>query len=268
MPPLCEAMQLRLHGFTWALAALGGLLCQATSAAQLRQASEPAVGTGDAAKAFAGKASARLRLLGDAARQVLATPGVKEEPLFGSTLHKVNAQLQESATILEKWGADYARHADANEMAVTLAEQGAAYEVQDLKKQLRAAIEADQEAQLAQPQRLADLTKKVEGLRSKLNTLAKEEAHQKSQKQGTALISDVWPRPPKNATKAEIGLFMHGRKVKVNKRDKDQEDAENLVKLESRLGSLETQLQDAQTSVASTHDDNVIAHRQTQAESK
>merc|ERR1719498_810511 len=242
-------MRLRLFGLSWFLATL-----LQVSASLLRQ-SEPDVGAGDAAKAFAAKASSRLRLLGAATRQVLSTPGVEEEPLFSKTLHKVSAQLQESATILQKWGADYARNADANEMAATLAEQGAAYEVQSLKQQLRAAVEEDQEAQLEQPQKLADLNQKVANLRSQLDKLIKEEAHQKKHKAGTALISNVWPRPPKNATKAEIGLFMHNVKMRVNAKDKEQEDQEHLFKLEARLGSLEKQLKAAQRSVESAHAD-------------
>jgi len=238
--------------------------------AQLRQASaassEPAhtVGAGDAAKAFATKAAARLRLLSNAANQVLVTPSVQQEPLFSKSLHKVSAQLQESATILQKWGADYARNADANEMAVTLAEQGEAYEAQDLKRQLRAAIEADQEAQLEQPKRLAELSKKVAGLKNQLTHLVAEEAHQKKQKEGVVLLSNVWPRPPKNATKVEVGLFMHNSKMKVNAGLREKEDQEHLVRLETRLNTLEGQLQEAHASVESTHAETQDAHREAQ----
>lgn len=235
------------------------------SVAHLRQ--EPSAG--DAAKAFADSAGARLRLLSQAARQVLAAPGVQEEPLFGKTLHKVSAQLQESAQILEKWGGDYAHSADANEMAVALAEQGAAFEVQDLKRQLRAAIEADQEAELEQPKKLAELTKKVASLRSQLDHVVSEEVGKETpSKSGTMLISNVWPRPARNATKAELGLFMHRRKVKVTAKDQNQEDRERLVKLESRLGSLESQLKEAHSSIASSHANAVDAHLETMEAAK
>merc|ERR1719498_667284 len=251
-------MRLRLFGLSWFLATL-----LQVSASLLRQ-SEPDVGAGDAAKAFAAKASSRLRLLGAATRQVLSTPGVEEEPLFSKTLHKVSAQLQESATILQKWGVDYARNADANEMAASLAEQGAAYEVQSLKKQLRAAIEEDQEAQLEQPRKLDELTQKVASLRSQLNKLVKEEARQQPQKVGTALISNVWPRPPKNATKAEIGLFMNGAKMRVNKKMEDQENKDHLKKLEARLGSLEKDLKAAHDMVAASHAETEYAHNESE----
>jgi len=238
-------------------------------ASQLRQHAPAAneESDGDTARAFADKASARLRLLSSAAAQVLATPGVEEEPLFGKTLHKVASQLQESATIMQKWGADYARNANANEMAMSLAEQDAAYQVQDLKRQLRAAIEADQEAQLEQPKRLADLTKKVTKLRSQLKHL-RAEAHQKAQIAATALISGLWPRPPKNATKAEIGLLMSRKKMKVTSSQVDEENQDHLDQLESRLGSLEKQLQAARSSVASSHWDTVEAQKETEAASK
>jgi len=69
-------MRLTPRSFIWAVAAFSSLF-QAISVAQLRQASAassvPAhtVGAGDAAKAFATKAAARLRLLSNAANQVL-----------------------------------------------------------------------------------------------------------------------------------------------------------------------------------------------------
>jgi len=259
---------------SWALAGLGAIL-QVGSAALLRQAPEPtkALSAGDAALAFADKASTRLRLLSGAAQQVLATPGIEEEPLFSKSLYNVSTQLQESAKILQKWGADYARNADANEMAVTLAEQGAAYEVQDLKKQLRAAIEADQQATLAQPKKLEELSKKVSSLRSKLDHLIVEEAQQKQagqkpQKAGTALLSNVWPPPPRNATKAELGLFMHGTKITATADQQEEEDTQHLAMLESHLGSLETQLKAARTSLADSHAATMEAHRETQEVSK
>lgn len=246
---------------------------QVISVTQFRHTSaagaEPAhaTGAGDAAQAFAKKASSRLRLLSSAAQQVLATPSVEKEPTFSKSLRKVSAQLQESAAILQKWGADYARNADAHEMAVTLAEQGEAYEVADLKRQLRAAIEADQEAQLEQPKRLAELSKKVSGLRSQLKHLKEEEAHFKRKpEQKVALISNVWPRPPKNATKAEIGLFMHGSKIKVGKTQREEEDQEHLVRIESRLNKLEEQLQEAHATVLASHADTVEAYREAQAD--
>merc|ERR1719498_196399 len=255
-------MRLRLFGLSWFLATL-----LQVSASLLRQ-SEPDVGAGDAAKAFAAKASSRLRLLGAATRQVLSTPGVEEEPLFSKSLHKVSAQLQESAAILQKWGADYSRNADAQEMAVSLAEKSEALEVQELKRQLRAAIEADQEAQLEQPKRLAELSKKVAGLRSQLKHLKDKEAHLKAKpkpkKLGTALISNVWPRPPKNATKAEMGLFMHGSKVKVGKAQREEEDQEHLIRIETRLNKLEEQLQEAHATVMASHADTVEAYREAQ----
>jgi len=192
------------------------------------------------------------------------TPSVQQEPLFRKSLHKVSAQLQESAQILQKWGADYARNADANEMAVTLAEQGEAYEAQGLKRQLRAAIEADQEAQLEQPKRLAELSKKVAGLKNQLTHLVAEEAHQKKQKEGTVLLSNVWPRPPKNATKVEIGLFMHNSKMKVNAGLREKEDQEHLVRLETRLNTLEEQLQEAHAAVEASHAETEDAHREAQ----
>lgn len=257
------------RGFILAVASFSNFF-QVSSVVHLRQtagaSSEPTrtVGAGDAAKAFANKVSTRLRLLSDAAHQVVVTPSVQQEPLFRKTLHKVSAQLQESAAILQKWGADYARNADANEMAVTLAEQGEAYEAQDLKKQLRAAIEADQEAQLEQPKRLAELSKKVAGLKTKLTHLKAEEAHQKLRKEGTMLISNVWPRPAKNATKAEIGLFMHKARVRVNAGSREKEDQEHLVKLETRLNTLEGQLQEAKSSTAASHAETQDAHREAQ----
>lgn len=252
-------MRHRPCSLTWALAAVGAVL-QAGSAANLRQ-NEPA-SPGDAAKAFAKKASSRLHLLGAAASQVLATPGVEQELGFSKTLHKVQSQLQESAAIMEKWGNDYAHKADAGEMAATLASKGAAYEVHSLKKQLMTAVEADQEDRLEQPKRLAELTKKVAILRAQVEKLKREEAHKKKQQAATALISNVWPRPPLNATKAEVGFFMHNRKSRVNARDQDEEDQEHLMKLENRLGSLETQLQEAQDAVAKAHDDSEEAHRE------
>lgn len=230
----------------------------------LASADDPAANAGDAAKTFASKAAARLRLLSGAAQQVLATPGVEKEPVFSKSLHKVSSQLQESANILQKWGADYARNADANDMAVTLAEQGAAFEVRDLKRQLRAAIEADQENQIEQPKRLADVSQKVANLRSELDHLVIEEAKETKQKAGTALISDVWPRPPKNATKAEIGLFMHRRKLLVHSGQQDEEDKTHLEELESKLGSLETQLAEARNSVVESHAAVEEAHAETQ----
>jgi len=262
-------MRLIPRGLIWAVASFSNVF-QVISAGHLRQtvgnSSEPThtVGAGDAAKVFANKASARLRLLSDAANQVLVTSSVQQEPLFRKSLHKVSAQLQESAAILQKWGADYARNADANEMAMTLAEQGEAYEAQDLKRQLRAAIEADQEAQLEQPKRLGGLSKKVAGLKNKLAHLKAEEAHQKSRKEGTVLISNVWPRPPKNASKAEIGLFMHKARIRVNAGLREQEDQEHLVKLETRLNSLEAQLQEARAFVAASHAETQDAHREAQ----
>lgn len=275
-------MQLRLRSFIWAVVAVSNL-SEVISVTQLRQSpaagSEPAhaAGAGDAAKAFAKKASRRLQLLSQAAQQVLVTPSVQQEPTFRKSLHKVSAQLQESATILQKWGADYARNADAHEMAVTLAEQGEAYEAQDLKKQLRAAIEADQEARLEQPKRLAELAKKVAGLRTQLNHMVAEEAPKKgskapiskaSKKAGTALISNVWPKPPKNASKAEIGLFMHDAKMKVGKSQREEEDQSHLVKLETRLNSLEAQLQEAHAAVAASHVETLEAHREAQEDAK
>lgn len=264
-------MRLRTCYFTWAFIALGAI-SQVDSTALLRQASAPAdkpkpataLTAGDAAQAFADKAAARLRLLKGAAEQVLATPEVREDPVFSNALNKVSAQLQESSTILKKWGSDYAHNADATEMAVTLAEHGAAYEVQSLKKQLRAAIEADQQEQLDEPKKLEELSKKVASLRSKLDHLVVEEAHQKRQKAGTALLSDVWPRPPRNATKAEIGLFMHGTKMKVNAQQEDEEDEEHLQKIESRLASLETQLKEVRTAVADSHAATEEAHQESQ----
>lgn len=257
------------QAFIFAVACFSSVF-QVVSVVHLRQsagASSEAtrtVGAGEAAKAFANKASARLRLLSDAAHQVVVTPSVQQEPLFRKTLHKVSSQLQESAAILQKWGADYARNADANEMAVTLAEKDEAYEAQDLKRQLRAAIEADQDAQLEQPKRLADLSRKVAGLKNKLIHLKAEEAHQKKRREGTVLISNVWPRPPKNATKAEIGLFMNKARVRVNAGLQKQEDQEHLVKLETRLNSLEVQLQEAHASTLASHADTEDAHREAQ----
>jgi hypothetical protein len=241
-------------------------------ATKLGQTPTIAASDGDAARAFADKASERLRLLSGAAQQVLATPGVEQEPLFSKSLHKVSAQLQESATILQKWGEDYAHNADANEMAVSMAEHGAAYEVQDLKRQLRLAIEADQEAQLDQPRRLAEVSAKVANLRSQLDHLAREEdkAHQQSQKaaQKASLLSDVWPRPPKNAKKAELGLFMHGRKMTVTHEQQDEEERSHLAELESRLGSLEDKLQETRMALSDSHEDTLEAHEETQAASR
>jgi chromosome segregation ATPase len=257
-------MRLRPH-FVQVLVAFSGFF-QAAFASSLRQRADPSEeSSGDAAKAFAHKTSARLRLLSDATRQVLAAPGVEQDPLFSRTLHKVSSQLQESSTLLERWGNDYARDADVHEMAATLADKDAAYEVQELRRQLRAAIEADQEAQLEQPKRLADLSQKVEKMRSQLKQLAaKNQAHRKPR--GTALISNVWPRPPKSAKKeAELGLFMHGTKQLVNATDQDQENEEHFAKLESRLSSLEQQLKDAQASVETSHAATVEAHEETKA---
>lgn len=252
---------MRLRSFICAVASVSNLL-QVVSVTQLR-AESVHKGAGDDAKAFANKASSRLRLLSDAAKQVMVTPSVEQDPAFSKALHKVSSQLQESATILQKWGADYAHNADANEMAVTLAEQGEVYEIQDLKKQLRAAIEADQEAQLEQPKKLAALSEKVKGLRSKLTHLVAEEAHQKPKKSGTMLISkNLWPRPPKNATKAEIGLFMHNTKMRVGKVQREEEDQEHLVRIETRLNRLEAQLKAASATVETAHANTLEARRE------
>lgn len=246
-------MRLIPQAFIFAVACFSSVF-QVVSVVHLRQsagASSEAtrtVGAGEAAKAFANKASARLRLLSDAAHQVVVTPSVQQEPLFRKTLHKVSSQLQESAAILQKWGADYARNADANEMAVTLAEKDEAYE----------------DAQLEQPKRLADLSRKVAGLKNKLIHLKAEEAHQKKRREGTVLISNVWPRPPKNATKAAIGLFMNKARVRVNAGLQEQEDQEHLVKLETRLNSLEVQLQEAHASTLASHADTEDAHQEAQ----
>lgn len=261
-------MQLRHRRLTRALATLGAFF-HISSAAQLRQASptagDHAASASDAAKAFAEKTSSRLRLLGAATQQVLVTPGVEEKPLFNRTLHKVSAQLQESASILEKWGAHYAQNADASDMAASLAERGAAFEVQDLKQQLRDAIEADQQAKLEEPRKLEELKKRVQSMRSQVEFLLAEKAHQKpgSQKSGAALIADVWPHPPRNASRQELGLFMHGTKIQVNERDASREEEDHLIKLEARLSTLEDQLKVAEETVSKAHSENVDAHRET-----
>lgn len=261
-------MRLRLLG---ALATFGAFL-QAALATQLRH-TQPSADASDAAKAFAATESKRLSLLSSATQQVLAAPGVEQDPLFHKTLHKVSAQLQESASILAKWGTDYARNSDANEMAVGFAEQGAAYQVADLKRQLRKAIEDDQEAQLEQPKKLAALAKKITGLRSQLNQLIVEEARQKvppasqSPRPATALISDAWPRPPKNASKAEMGLFMHGSKMRVSAEQQDEEERDHLAQLESRFTSLEKQVKDAEVTVAAAHSRTAQAREETKVES-
>jgi len=208
------------------------------------------------ATAFADAASTRLRLLSKAANQVLMAPAVAEEPRFASTLHKVSAQLQESAGILQKWGQDYTKTADANDMAMQLAEQGAEYEVRDLKLKLRKAIEADQAAQLDAPRRLAELTAKVSKLRSEVQRLrarSPKGLEAKPKAVATALISGAWPKPPSNATEARVGLFMRGVSQRVSAKQQDEEAQQNLDKLESHLASLEGQLEDAHNDVAAKH---------------
>jgi len=182
-----------------------------------------AAGAGEEAKVFANKASARLRLLSAAAKQVLVTPGLDEEPSFGKSLRKVSSQLQESAAILKKWGADYAKNAKAHQAAVELAERGESLEVQALKQKLKETVDADEKAQEEQPQRLEWITRKVEGLRSDLNHLVSASAPKKPRKAGTALLSNVWPRPPKDAPKAEVGFLMKGTRMKVTAKQQQKE---------------------------------------------
>jgi hypothetical protein len=238
---------------------------QVSSITHLRKAVAREQDHGDDARAFADKSSSTLELLSKAADQVLLAPGVAQETRFGNLLKKASSQLRESGKILQKWGVDYKHNEDANEMALTLAQQGAEYEVQDLKRQLRAAIEADQERRMDEPSRLAALSEKVAGLRSRLSSLR---ANQKPQVASTALLSEAWPRPPENATKAEIGLFMHSAKMRSTKREQDDEDEEHLAKLESRLDSLDNQLQAVRSSVVATHANTLDAKHESEVASK
>jgi len=218
------------------------------------------------ATAFVNKTSARLKLLSSAAQQILMAPAVDQEPRFHSTLQKVSKQLQESAGILEQWGADYAKNAEAGEMALQLAEQGAQYEVRDLKAKLRAAIEADQEEQLDEPRRFAELTARVSKLRSQVSRLRgrgaqQKRSHPKPQGVGASFLSEAWPKPPSNATQAQVGLFMRGVSQRVSAADQNQENEQNLDKLESHLASLEGQLEDAREQVAAKHAESEAAHQ-------
>jgi len=252
--------RMRLPGCVQAIAAFN-ILLQVGAGSPLRHPSSASDSSVDA-RAFSEQSSARLRLLSSAARQVLQAPGVEEDPRFSHPLHKVASQLQQSATIMQNWGVEYQRNLDANDMAASMAEQGAAYEVADLKRQLRDTIEADQEAQLEQPKRLADLAKKVLSLRSKLNHLKAEEAEENPANQKTALLSGLWPRPPKGAKKADMGLLMHGTTMKVTKKEEEEEKEEHYAKLEARLDSLEKELQDARDFVAKSHAEAVEAHQE------
>jgi len=250
-----------------AIAALG-VFIQVASFTHLRKSVAKAQDNGDDARAFADKSSSTLELLSKAAEQVLIAPGVAQDPHFSKLLKKASSQLRESGKILTKWGIDYKRNEDANEMALTLAQQEAEYEVQDLKRQLRAAIEADQERRLDEPTRLASLANKVASLRSRLGHLRSEQAKRRPRVASTALLSDAWPRPPENAAKVEIGLFMHDVKMRTAKHAQDEEEEEHLAKLEARLDSLDNQLQAARSSVVATHADTLEAKHETEVAAK